>query len=111
MLTPNRGDELVSLQEPDPAAIRLDALSRMLAGRNGWTRGSAGWCVGPYELIARRAPGLPYELWKGKRCVAALMAPRDAIAVAECLAAGARESPPSLASLSGMPLRAAPRAL
>ena len=86
----------MSVAQPDPAAIRLEVLTRMLGGRNAWTRGPAGWCLGPYELVARREPGLPYELWKGKRCVAAMMAPRDAIAVTECLAeaAGQREAAP-----------------
>ena len=86
----------MSVVQPDPAAIRLDVLSRMLTGRTEWSRGPQGWCLGPYELVARRAPGLPYELWKGKRCVAAMMTPRDAIAVTECLAeaAGRREAAP-----------------
>ena len=101
----------MSVQEPDPAAISLEALTRALSGHSGWTRGPEGWCVGPYELIARRAPGLPYELWKGKRCVAALMSPRDAIAVGECLAATARQSPPSAGTLVGLPLKAANRRL
>jgi hypothetical protein len=80
----------------------------MVAERSGWTRGPTGWCVGPFELIARRAPGLPYELWKGNRCVAAMMAPRDAIAVGECLAAMVREAPTAM-SLVGMPPTATQR--
>lgn len=87
---------IVTVGGPDPAAIRLEVLSRMLAGREGWTRRQDTWCLGPFELIARRGPGLSYELWRKKRCVAALMVPRDAIAVCECLAAAAdgRASPP-----------------
>ena len=90
------------MQDPDPAAIRLDVLSTMVADRGGWTRGPVGWCVGPFELVAQRAPGLPYELWKGNRCVAAMMAPRDAIAVAECLSAMVRQAP-TASSLVGLP--------
>jgi hypothetical protein len=80
----------VEAEAPDPAAIRLEVLSHMLSDRDGWTRTGLGWGHGPYELIARRGPGLPYELWKGSRCVAALMVPRDAIVVTECLAEAAR---------------------
>ncbi|CAN5702031.1 hypothetical protein BH24ACT26_BH24ACT26_05030 [soil metagenome] len=72
---------------PDPAAIRLEVLSRILAGREGWARTEGGWAFGAYELIPRVAPGLSYELWRGARCVAAMMVPKDAIAVSECLAA------------------------
>jgi hypothetical protein len=89
---------------PDPAAIRLEVLGRAVAGREGWTRTEAGWAFGPLEVIPQGAPGLSYELWRGPRCVAAVMVPRDAIAVCECLvaAARARPSPPQrlFASLS-----------
>jgi hypothetical protein len=85
----------VLAEAPDPAAIRLEVLSHMLSEREGWTRTGEGWELGPYELIARRGPGLPYELWKGSRCVAALMVPRDAIAVTECLADAARRRRPA----------------
>ncbi|MFN2490076.1 MAG: hypothetical protein ABR529_10120 [Actinomycetota bacterium] len=91
--------EAAMVEAPDPAAIRLEVLSRMLAGREGWTRTGSSWRLGPYELIPRMSPGLPYELWKGKRCVAALMVPRDAIAVCECLALAASTRPPSDQSL------------
>jgi hypothetical protein len=65
----------------------------MLAGREGWTRTDNSWRLGDYELIPRTSPGLSYELWRGKRCVAALMVPRDAIAVCECLALAASQQP------------------
>jgi hypothetical protein len=71
---------------PDPAAIRMEVLDRMLADRDGWARTDLAWTIGAYELIPRTSPGLSYELWRGPRCVAAVMVPRDAIAVAECLA-------------------------
>jgi hypothetical protein len=80
---------------PDPAAIRLEVLSRMLTGREGWTSTETSWRLGDLELVPRTSPGLSYELWRGKRCVAALMVPRDAIAVCECLALAARERPSS----------------
>ncbi len=80
---------------PDPAAIRFEVLSRMLTGREGWARAESGWRIGQYELIPRPTPGLSYEVWKGKRCVAALMVPRDAIAVCECLEAQANARPSS----------------
>jgi hypothetical protein len=83
----------VTSHAPDPAAIRLEVLDRMLSGRQGWTRSDGSWRMGPYELIARTTPGLSYELWKGRRCVAALMVPRDAIAVCECLASAASQRP------------------
>jgi hypothetical protein len=100
----------VTPEAPDPAAIRLEVLSGMLAGREGWTRTDGGWQVGRYELITRRDPGLPYELWKGNRCVALLMAPRDAIAVAECLAEADGHRPTtSERLLEGLSLRSAYR--
>jgi hypothetical protein len=80
---------------PDPAAIRYEVLSRALDGREGWTATGTSWRLGDYELIPRSSPGLPYELWRNKRCVAALMVPKDAIAVAECLAGAARSAPSS----------------
>lgn len=78
---------------PDPAAIRLEVLTRMLGERDGWSRTDAGWAFGPYELVARTSPGLSYEVWRGPRCIAAIMVPRDAIAICECLAQAARERP------------------
>jgi hypothetical protein len=76
----------VELDAPDPAAIRLEVLSRLVSGREGWSATADGWRLGAFELIPRSAPGLSYELWKGNRRVAALMTPRDAVAVSECLA-------------------------
>jgi hypothetical protein len=80
---------------PDPAAIRLEVLARMLAERDGWTPTEGGWGIGPFELVTRSAPGLSYEVWRGPRCIAAAMLPRDAIAICECLAQAARERPSS----------------
>jgi hypothetical protein len=80
---------------PDPAAIRYEVLSRILRGREGWTATATCWRLGDYELVPRTSPGLPYELWRRKRCVAAIMVPKDAVAVAECLAGAARNEPSS----------------
>jgi hypothetical protein len=80
---------------PDPAAIRYEVLSRMLHGREGWTATGTSWRMGDYELVPRSSPGLSYELWRNKRCVAALMVPKDAVAVAECLAGAAQRVPGS----------------
>jgi hypothetical protein len=80
---------------PDPAAIRYEVLSRILAGREGWTNTGESWRLGDYELVARTSPGLPYELWRNKRCIAALMVPKDAVAVAECLDGAAQRLPSS----------------
>jgi hypothetical protein len=87
---------VVPSSAPDPAVIRLEVLGRALAGREGWRRTEAGWALGALELVPRGSPGLSYELWRGPRCIAALMVPRDAIAVCECLAAAdrARPAPP-----------------
>jgi hypothetical protein len=80
---------------PDPAAIRYEVLSRVLRGREGWSSTGETWRLGEFELVPKASPGLPYELWRNKRCIAALMVPKDAVAVAECLDGAAREVPSS----------------
>ena len=80
---------------PDPAAIRLEVLSRLASAREGWSRSEAGWRHGPFEVIPYASPGLSYGVWRGPRCMAAVMLPRDAIAVCECLASAELERPSS----------------
>jgi hypothetical protein len=72
-----------NLVHEDPASIRLELIGRLLAGRDGWVRTSAGWRYGAYDLVPRVEPQLPYELWKGGRRVAALMTANHAIKVCE----------------------------
>jgi hypothetical protein len=78
---------------PDPAAIRYEVLSRMLTGREGWSNAGGSWRFGDCELVPKPSPGLSYELWRNKRCIGALLVPKDAVAVAECLVAAARAVP------------------
>lgn len=86
---------LLIVQGPDPAGIRLEVLTRLVEGREGWTSTPEGWRLGPYELVPTAHPGLSYEVWRGPRCIAAIMVPRDAVAVTECLCeAAGRIAPP-----------------
>jgi hypothetical protein len=78
---------------PDPAAIRNEVLSRMLASREGWSNVDGSWRFGDCQLVPKSSPGLSYELWRNKRCIGALLVPKDAVAVAECLVGAARALP------------------
>lgn len=78
---------------PDPAAIRYEVLSRILQGREGWTNTGGRWQFGDCLLVPKSSPGLSYELWRNKRCIGALLVPKDAVAVVECLVGAAQQLP------------------
>ena len=65
----------------------------MLQGREGWSNADGSWRFGDYQLVCKASPGLSYELWRNKRCIGALLVPKDAVAVAECLVGAARGLP------------------
>ena len=88
----HRGETNVS-GNPDPAAIRYEVLSRILQGREGWSDANGSWQFGDCQLVPKSSPGLSYELWRNKRCIGALLVPKDAVAVVECLVGTARRLP------------------